>query len=326
MCNDGRMKILLLGGTVFLGRAITSAAIARGHEVTCLARGNGEIAAGATFIRSDRDDDGLAPVSDRRWDAVIDLTRHPVHAGRAVRDLDAQHWVYVSSGSVYARSDVLEQDESGTVVDPLEKEHMPDMTLYGPAKVACENAYRERSDSHTIIRSGLIGGNGDHTGRTGYYPWRFAHPTGENVLVPDPTFPVAMIDVEDLAAWIAECAEQRHAGTLNATGMTTTLSEVLDLSREITGSATVPYPVSNAVLAAHGVASWMGPKSLPLWIDDPSFRYMATMDTTAAREHGLTLRPLRDTLAAALRYEEHRHEPRLAGLSDEEEVLLRRSV
>lgn len=58
----------------------------------------------------------------------------------------------------------------------------------------------ERSDSHTIIRSGLIGGNGDHTGRTGYYPWRFAHPTGENVLVPDPTFPVAMIDVEDLAA------------------------------------------------------------------------------------------------------------------------------
>lgn len=60
------MKILLLGGTVFLGRAITSAAIARGHEVTCLARGNGEIAAGATFIRSDRDDDGLAPVSDRR--------------------------------------------------------------------------------------------------------------------------------------------------------------------------------------------------------------------------------------------------------------------
>lgn len=108
--------------------------------------------------------------------------------------------------------------------------------------------------------------------------------------------------------------------------MTTTLSEVLDLSREITGSATVPYPVSNAVLAAHGVASWMGPKSLPLWIDNPSFRYMATMDTTAAREHGLTLRPLRDTLAAALRYEEHRHEPRLAGLSDEEEVLLRRSV
>lgn len=321
------MKVLLLGGTGFLGRAIATAAATRGHEVTCLARGNGEIAGSGIFIQSDRDnDDALAAVSDRSWDAVIDLTRHPVHARRAVRDLSARHWVYVSTSTVYSRGDVLEQDESGPIVDALDGELMPDMTMYGPAKVACENAYREHGDSCTIIRSGLIGGDGDHTGRTGYYPWRFAHPTGENVLVPDPTFPVAMIDVEDLAAWIVECAERRHSGTFNATGRTTTLSEVLGLSQEITASAAVAYPVSDDVLDAHGVASWMGPKSLPLWVNDPSFRYVSTLDTTAAREHGLTMRSLRDTLAAALEYEEHRQEPRLAGLSDEEEELLRRDV
>ncbi|MCA9832587.1 MAG: NAD-dependent epimerase/dehydratase family protein [Thermomicrobiales bacterium] len=327
MCNGNHLRILLLGGTGFLGRAITAAAVTRGHEITCLARGNGEILDGTVFVQADRDDDNtLAAVSDQSWDAVIDLTRHPVHARRAVRDLSAQHWVYVSTSSVYIRGDVLEQDETGPVVDALDSDFLTDMSLYGAAKVACENVYREHRASHTIIRSGLIGGNGDHTGRTGYYPWRFAHASGEDVLVPDPTFPVAMIDVEDLAAWIIACAEQQHYGTFNATGNTTTLSEVLDLSQKITGSGAVPYVVSNEVLDAHGIGSWMGPKSLPLWVNDPRFRYVATLDTTAARKHGLTLRPLRDTLAAALEYEEHRQQPRLAGLSDEEEEQLRQGI
>lgn len=321
------MKVLLLGGTGFLGRAVAAAALTRGHHVTCLARGNGETVDGAALAQADRDnDDALVTVSDRSWDAIIDLTRHPVHARRAVRDLIARHWIFVSTSSVYVRGDVLEQNESSPVVDAFEGDYLTDGSLYGAAKVACENAYREHCDSHTIIRSGLIGGYGDHTGRTGYYPWRFAHPTGENVLVSDPTFPVAMIDGEDLAAWIVVCAEQRHGGTFNTTGNTTTLSEVFDLSQEITGSMAVPYVVSNEVLDAHGVESWMGPKSLPLWVNDPGFRYVATLDTTAARERGLTLRPLRDTLAAALNYEEHRQQPRLAGLSDEEEEQLRQSL
>lgn len=321
------MKILLLGGTGFLGRAVASAAVARGFPITCLARGSGKITDGANFVQADRDHDfALATVSSQDWDAVIDLTRHPLHARRAVRDLSTKHWIFVSTSSVYVGGDRLEQDESSPTVDALDSDFMPDMSQYGAAKVTCENVYRAHSDAHTIIRAGLIGGYGDHTGRSGYYPWRFAHPTGEDVLVPDPTCPIAMIDVEDLAAWIIDCAERRHIGTLNTTGKTTTLSEVFNESRQISNSLAVPLVVSNEVLAAQNVAPWMGPRSLPLWIDDPAFRFVSTLDTSVARDQGLTTRPLNDTLAAALKYEEHRQEPRLAGLSDSEEIHLRQFV
>lgn len=321
------MKVLLLGGTAILGHTIATAALKRGHEVTCLARGNGEVPHGLTFVRADRDrDDALGVVSGEVWDVVIDLTRQPVHARRVVRDLDAQHWIFVSSTSVYSRGDVLEQDESAPLVDALDGDYFTDPAQYGPAKVACENFYRGHSASHTIVRPALIGGDGDDTGRSGYYPWRFAHPTGENVVVPDPTHPIALIDVRDLAEWIVECAEQRHCGIFNAAGETMTLADVLDLSREITASTAVPWVLSNEALADFDVAAWMGPRSLPLWVNDPSYRYVATFNSAAARERGLVLSPLRETLVAALRYEERRQEPRLAGLSDEEEREIRRKL
>lgn len=320
------MDILVLGGTGPLGRKISAGALARGHKVTCVARGNGPTIDGATLVLADRDEDhALAPVSGRDWDAVVDLTRHPLHARRAVRDLRARHWLYVSSASVYLRGDVPEQDESGATADPLQHDFLTDPSDYGAAKVACENVYHDRSPSHTIIRAGLIGGDEDDTGRSGYYPWRFAHPTGENVLVPDPTFPIAMIDAEDLAAWIIHCAGADVCGTFNATGRTTTLSEVVSLSQEITSSTAVPHVVSAEQLDAFGVSAWMGPRSLPLWIDLPEFRYVATLDSSAARAQGLRLRPLRETLRAALQYEETRKGP-LSGLSDDEERELRQRL
>lgn len=317
------MEILLLGGTAFLGRAITNEAIARNHQVTCLARGSRPVPAGATLIRADRDqDEALTDVPDQIWDAVIDLTRQPVHARRAVRDLNARHWVYVSSSSVYARNDVPGRKESAETLSPLEEDFMSEANQYGPAKVACESAYRDNNLSHTIVRSGLIGGAGDHSGRSGYYPWRFAHPTGDDVLVPDPSFPISLIDAADLAGWIINCAEQRHYGTFNAAGPTTTLSEVLRLSREITNSPATVRVVGSSVLADAGVIAWMGPKSLPLWVDEESWRYVATLDTTAARAHGLRTRPLRETLRAALDDEETRSDVRAAGLSDHDERAL----
>ncbi len=327
VCHHGDMKILLLGGTGFLGRAITTEVLARGHQMICLARGKGEVVDGTVLLRADRHhNDALTPVADRDWDGVIDLTSHPMHAQRAVRDLNTRHWVYVSSSSVYARGDVFEQDESADTLEALGSDVMSDMTQYGSAKVACENVYRDHSASYTIIRSGLIGGDGDHTGRSGYYPWRFAHPTGSDVLVPDPSFPIALIDAKDLSAWVIDCMEQQQIGTFNTTGITTTLAEVLELSREITTSSAAPRVVSNDVLAKFGVVPWMGAKSLPLWVGDPESRYVATLDTSAARKHGLCTRPLRETLTAALEYEEHRSRPRLAGLTDEDERGLRQTL
>lgn len=319
------MRVLLLGGTAFLGRAVAGAALERGAAVTCAARGTGPVPAGADLVRLDRDrDDGLAPLRGTTWDAVIDLTRQPGHARRAVRDLEAVHWVLVSSGNVYARFDRPEQAEDAPTLAPLADDVMADMSQYGPAKVACEEAVRGGCESWTIVRSGLIGGAGDWSGRNGYYPWRFAHPTGADVLVPpDPSMPTALIDVADLAEWVVECAAHRHHGVFNVTGPTVELGRFLSTAREVAGSAAAPRPLPADVLAAAGVGAWMGPSTLPLWIEDPDWRWFATLNSDAARAHGLRTRPLRETLAAALAYEEERTEPRQTGLTDDEERALR---
>lgn len=319
------MRLLLFGGTAFLGRATAREALSRGHEVTCLARGSAPVVDGAEFISADRDgDDAMSAVSTHPWDAVIDLTRQPGQARRAVAELTATHWVFVSSASVYARFDRFEQDEDSATLEPLAGDVLTDMSAYGSAKVACERIVRAGRDSHTIVRPGLIGGAGDSSGRSGYYPWRFAHPTGPEVFVPpDFDFPVSLIDVDDLAAWLITCAERRVPGTFNATGATTTLGAVLDVAREVAGSACPAVPVPAATLARAGVDSWMGPSSLPLWIDDPAWRFFGTLDTSRARAHGLSLRPLDHTLSAALAYERQRREPRATGLTDDDERRLR---
>lgn len=319
------MEILVLGGTALLGRAIATSALERGHAVTCLARGTSTAPEGVVFISSDRDDDdGLEPVKGNLWDAVIDVSRQPGQVRRAVRELTTSHWVFISSGNVYADFSSIEQDEDARVRGPLEGDVMADMSTYGEAKVACEDAVRGSSGSATIVRSGLIGGPGDWSGRTGYWPWRFAHPTGDDVIVPDdPDFPCAMIDVRDLAAWIVDVAEQHVDGTFNATSPTVAFHAVMSAAADVADSAAQPRPVSAATLAELDIGAWMGPASLPLWIDDPAWRGFATMNTDRAQAAGLVTRPLSDTLVDALEYENQRTEPRQAGLTDEEEVKAR---
>lgn len=322
------MKILLLGGTAFLGRRIAMEASARGHEVTCLARGRSPAPEGIDLIRADRDEEqGLAPVAGIHWDAVIDVSRQPGQVRRAVRDLRCSHWVFVSSGNVYAGFSALEQDEQSAVRSPLDGDVMEDMSSYGESKIACEALIRSAGASSTIVRSGLIGGPEDDSGRSGYWPWRFAHPTGDDVIVPeDLSFPCALIDVRDLATWIVRAAEERLDGVFNATGPTLSLGEVLTVSAEVAGSRVPVRPVPAARLAELGIGFWMGPASLPLWIDDPHWRGFATLDTARARANGLETRPLRETLREALAYENHRDVPRRTGLDDAEERRVRAAL
>lgn len=323
------VEILILGGTAMLGRAIAHAALERGHVVTCLARGTSTPARGTTFIPADRDrDDGLEAVEPRGWDAVIDVSRQPGQVRRALRDLSAKHWVFISSGNVYADFSSIEQDEDAPLLAPLQQEVMADMSTYGEAKVACEDAVRANTISSTIVRSGLIGGPGDWSGRTGYWPWRFRHPSGADVIIPeDPDFPCAIIDVRDLASWVITAAEQKLDGTFNATGPTISFHEVIVSAARVAGSSTEPRSIPAAQLAELGIKPWMGPASLPLWIDDPAWRGFATMNTDRAREAGLVTRAVEDTLRAALVYEEHdRREPRQAGLTDEEERRVRAAL
>lgn len=324
------MELLLLGGTAFLGRQIALSALADGHRVTCLARGTAPAPDGVTFVTGDRDDDdALAPVAGRRWDAVVDLTSQPGRVRRAIRDLDTGHWVFVSTANVYAESPEVDRSEDAPLVPALEADAMSGPEDYGAAKVACEQLYAGSGATAALIRSGLIGGAGDTSGRSGYWPWRFAHPVDGDgsVAVPDdPDFPCAVVDVRDIAAFVVCAALERLDGPYNVTGPTTPLSEFLRVSAEVAGTGARPYPIPPSRLTELGVNPWMGPRSMPLWIDDPGMRGFSTMDTSRARADGLVTRPLSETLRAAMEYEQTRDGTRPTGLTDDEERELLAAV
>ncbi len=322
------MDLLLFGGTAFLGRAIARAALDRGDRVVCLCRGSSPLPEGTEHLAADRQDDrALAVLEDRRFDTAIDLSSHPGQVRRALRDATAAHWTYISSVNVYAAFEVPDQTEDAPVREPLVGEDLTDMELYGEAKVACENAVREHAESWTVIRPGLIGGPGDRSGRSGYYPWRFAHPTGRDVLVPDaPGAGVHLIDVRDLAAWIVTCAQRRITGVFNASGAGTTFDRLLTASRRAAHASVTARPVDPVILGREHVAPWAGPRSLPLWIDAPGYEHFGSVDSSAARAAGLRERPLEETLADVLAWEEARGRHEGAGLTDEEERQLRTSL
>lgn len=327
--HNGPMNLLVLGGTGFLSSAVARRAYSEGLAVTALSRGRQPAPHGVELRIGDRSEpDGLAAVRDLEWDAVVDISSQPGHVRRAVTQLRTAHRLYVSSANVYARTDIAEQDETSELHPPLADDTLVEMADYGAAKAACEQIVRDASAATTIIRPGLIGGKGDASGRSGYYVWRFAHPTGHDVLVPpDLDFPVSFIDVEDLAVWIVHGIQQGIEGTFNADGPRTTLDEILRISRSLAGSSAPPArPVPADVLERAGVTNWMGPASLPLWIADRDQWLFGSMDVSAARAAGLTHRPYEETLAEALAYEQQRTEPRMAGLTDDEEIALRKAL
>lgn len=318
-----------------LGRAVAAQAVAAGHDVTCLARGvAGDVPDGVRWVRGDRDQpDGLAEVSaaDSRWDAVVDVSRQPGQVRSAVAALEpiTTNFVFVSTGNVYADHSRIASDESVPLLSPLDGEVMADMSVYGEAKVACEAAVLDGfgADRSLIARAGLIGGPGDASGRSGWWPWRFAHPVGSGgaVLTPDdPNLPMAIIDVRDLAAWLVRCAAARTSGVFDAVGEPDTLGGLLSAAREVAGHEGAVLPASAAWLAEHAVQEWMGDESLPLWISDPDWRGFGSHTGAAARAAGLTHRPVTDTLRDAAAYEEGREatDPRRCGLSDETERKL----
>jgi nucleoside-diphosphate-sugar epimerase len=203
---------------------------------------------------------------------------------------------------------------------------MADMSEYGPAKVACEAHVRAAfgDDGSLIARAGLIGGPGDWSGRTGYWPWRLAHPSNPEgqVLVPDiPDFPCQVIDVRDLADWLVRCAEDRATGTVNASGDTIPFTGLLDTAGAGPGARPTLVSADPAWLIDQGVEEWMGPRSLPMWLADPEYAGFTSRSNAAARAMGLRPRPLVETLRDVLVWEQSRpaEQPRQAGLSDAEE-------
>ena len=323
------MRLLILGGTGWLGGELATTAIRDGHQVTCLARGtSGAVPAGATFVKGDRDDaDGLAAVTADRWDAVLDVSRQPGQVRRAVAELTTDSYVFVSSGSVYSDHSTPNQDESGPLLTALDGDVMESMATYGEAKVAAEQHVEAAfGDRALIARVGLIGGPGDITDRTGYWPLRFACPSTVDgrVLTPDDDGGVQIIDVRDLAQWLVDSAGHR-GGTFNVTGESVPLSTVLQMARKVAAHTGPVAAADTDWLLAHDIEPWAGPRSLPLWLGgDPDWAGFGSRDSSRARAAGLRARPLKDTFADTLAWEltRDRTEPRLAGLTDADERAL----
>jgi 2'-hydroxyisoflavone reductase len=321
------MRLLVLGGTAWLGGCVAQMAAAGGHEVTCLARGeSGTAPVGVTWVRADRTQPGAyQQVADRDWDRVVDVARHPGQVESAVAALAdrAATYLYVSSINVYAGDPAPGQDEDYELQPPLDGPVMESPVDYGRAKVACEqHVLRAFGAQRSLIaRAGLIGGPGDSSFRSGYWPWRFARPstTDGSVLVPDtPELMTQIIDVRDLAAWLLETSAR---GIFNVAGDPLTMPQHLQVARSVAGHTGPMVRASSQWLLDHDVQEWMGPRSLPLWLADPAWHGFTLHPNAKALGTGLRLRPLEQTLADTLAWELARTADgdRRSGLSDDDE-------
>ncbi|MCW2839219.1 MAG: reductase [Aeromicrobium sp.] len=318
-------SFLVLGGTAWLGGRIAHEALALGHDVTCLARGeSGEVPDAAELVRADRSAPGAYDaVRDRRWDRVVDVSRQPGHVRSAVGALGGltTHWTFVFTGSVYADQSIRLTEDSA-LLEPLDADEA-DAEHYGEGKVACERAVATLP-AHLVVRAGLVGGPGDGSDRLGYYVSRFALAGEEPVLVPGVADqPMQVVDVRDLARWIVRAAEDGTTGVVHGVGEPTSVGELIDLSAEVSGFRGQRVARDAEWLRARGVQEWMGPRSLPLWLPS-SHHGMGMMDDSRALELGLERRPLVETLRDALADERGRglDRERRAGLARADELAL----
>lgn len=286
------MRLLILGGTVFLGREIAEQAVAAGCEVTCAARGvSGTAPVGATFVRVDREQ-GLDPLDGLTFDAVVDTAREPAWVRAAARAFAGRvgHWTFVSTGNVYT-----DEQTPGQRADtaPLRS---PDGDDYGNLKVACEQEVRTAGPA-LIARAGLIVGPNEVAPRFPYWPIRLAR--GGAVLAPgDPDRLVQYIDVADLAAWLLDAARRGLTGDFDAAGPPRPFGKLL---LEMAPDAELTW-VDQEFLLAHGVSQWSGERSLPLWLRLPEYGGFLTRDTSPAAAAGLKQRPVAQTAARILEW------------------------
>ena len=298
-----KMHLLILGGTVFLGKHLAAAALSRGHQVTLFNRGknNPHLFPDVEKLHGDRTQaDGLSTLQGRKFDAVIDTSGYVPRIVRGSADFLADAapiYCFISSISVYKDFKTADIDESapvGTLEDPA----VEDITgeTYGPLKALCETAVENFFPKRALnIRPGLIVGPDDPTDRFTYWPHRIAQ--GGKVLAPgDPNSLAQFIDVRDLSEWNIRLLEQEKTGTYNATGPDSplTFGELLLVSQQVSGSDIDLTWVSESFLQSENVQPW---SELPLWIPEseemPGF---SRVSISKALQDGLTFRSLAETI------------------------------
>jgi 2'-hydroxyisoflavone reductase len=291
------MRLLVLGGTSFLGRHVATAALERGHDVATFTRGvSGAPPDGARALHGDRDDPAALPAALDGWspELVVDTSCQTRAAARnaAAALPGVPGYAFVSSLNAYA-------DWPPGPIGP-EGAHptwTTDDDEYGPTKAFAEREIGAAvGDGFLTARAGLIVGPHDPVHRLGWWLDRISR--GGPVVVPAEGLdqPIAVVDARDLAGWLVEVAERGETGAVNATGPAgmTTLGGLLELCRDVTGGAAEWVPVPEEELLGAGVEEWV---HLPLWLQREVARTAWDVDTSRAQELGLSIRPLQETVA-----------------------------
>ena len=293
------MRLLILGGTLFLGRHLAQEALTRGHDLALFNRGRTapELFPEAEQLRGDRHGD-LDALRGREWDAVIDTSGSDprvVEASAALLASAADHYTFVSSISAYGKF-----PEPGINEDaPTASNASEDLAGgYGADKAGCEQVVADAfADRSFTVRAGLLVGPHDPTERFSSWVREFA--AGDRVRAPaDREQPVQLVDARDLANWILDGAEDQRLGTFNATGPAEPLSlgEALERVRNATGGAAELEWVDGKVLLDEGLEPW---DDVPLWLDiprHPELRGFMAVDVSRGLAAGLIYRPLEETV------------------------------
>ena len=324
------MRILILGGTAFLGRALVETALRRGHEITLFNRGqtNPGLFPEVEKLHGDRKV-GLSLLRGRQWDAVIDTSGYIPRVVRQSAELLADlagHYTFISSLSVYSDTSQPGIDESAPV-GKLADESVEEVNgeTYGPLKVLCEQAVEDAMPGRVlVIRPGLIVGPHDPTDRFTYWPYRVSR--GGEVLAPGrPGRPVQFIDVRDLAEWNVRMTEAGHTGIYNADGpqKPMPMGELLETCKTVSESDARFIWVSETFLLDRNVGSWV---EMPLWIPESDLDYAGffAVDSSKAIAKGLSFRPVSETVQATLEWVASRPENHAwrAGITPEREAEL----
>ena len=296
------MHLLVLGGTVFLGRAVVEAARAAGHDVTLFNRGtsNADLFPDIEQLHGDREG-GLEALQGRHFDACLDtcgyLPRIVKDSAEFLQD-SVEQYAFVSSVSVYAAPSPEGTDETGelaTIDDPTVEEITGE--TYGPLKALCEaEVSAVYGDRALLIRPGLIVGPHDASDRFTYWPWRGLQ--GGSILAPGRAErAIQFIDVRDLAGWIVRLLEQEATGAFNASSPPgdITMEQLVRTCSHLSKEDSKLVWVSDAYLTEQNVGAWI---ELPLWIPEnaPIARGFFDFRSDRAIDHGLTFRPLEETV------------------------------
>ena len=333
-----KLKILILGGTAFLGPSVVHEARARGHEITLFNRGrtNADMFPDLEKLQGDRDGD-LVSLKDRRWDVCLDNSGYIPRMVRDSAELLAPNigqYIFVSSISVYADFSKPGLNEASPVAVIGEAEVAAAKTQkdvtganYGALKALCEQAAEAACPGRTcVIRPGLIVGPMDRTDRFTYWPVRVAR--GGEVLAPDaPGTVTQVIDVRDLAEFVVRCMEQGTNGVFNATSAPgeLTMGEMLETCKRVSGSDATFTWADTKFLESHEVAAW---SDLPVWVplagEEAGHPFI---DVSRALKAGLVYRPISETVRGTLDWwatvpQERKDAPLKAGLTAEREAEL----